>query len=58
MESIVGSPEWEELVAEYINSMEKAVAAGVFEEEWAHSGCSHAESYCSQTFNNVYVAGA
>ena len=54
MESIVGSPEWEKLVEKYIASMERAVAKGVFEEGWAHSGCSHAEGYCSETFNNVY----
>jgi hypothetical protein len=58
MESIVGSPEWEKSVEEYIASMERAVAKGVFQEEWAHSGCSHAESYCAIAFNNVYVAGA
>ncbi len=58
MESIVGSPEWEKLVAEYIESMEEAIGNGSFEKGWAHAGCSHAEGYCSETFNNVYVAGA
>jgi hypothetical protein len=58
MESIVGSPEWEKAVEKYIESMERAVAKGVFQEGWAHSGCSHAEGYCSETFNNSYVAGA
>jgi len=58
MESIVGGPEWQKAVEKYIESMERAVAKGVFQEGWAHSGCSHAEGYCSETFNNAYVAGA
>ena len=47
--SIVGTPEWEALCAEYIASME-----GKSPEQTAHANCDHAYGYCSQTTTNTF----
>lgn len=49
--SIVGTPEWDALCADYITAMKTKTP-----QEIAHADCDHAYGYCTQTPNNTYGA--
>jgi hypothetical protein len=45
--SIVGTPEWDALVIEYLQGMETA-------EHTEHANCDHANDYCTATVTNTF----
>lgn len=50
MNSIVGTPEWDQLCNDYITARENGTPEG-----WAHSNCDHGNGYCTETANNSFV---
>lgn len=50
--SIVGTPEWDAAVQEYIAAREAAEAAGGH--GWRHADCSHGDGYCAEVPGNVF----
>lgn len=51
--SIVGTPEWDRLVASYVEARREAAANNY--QGWTHADCDHGNGYCTATANNMYA---
>jgi hypothetical protein len=50
--SIVGTPEWDRAVADYIAAREAAAANNY--QGWEHAECDHGSGYCGATVSNTF----
>lgn len=50
--SIVGTPEWNQAVADYVKAREAAAANNM--RGWEHADCDHGSGYCAATVSNTF----